>query len=57
MGLYGISRLDLLWPQPLHKSWRKTLTLELWAKLLAYESAWYLRLNEQQKVQQRERLL
>jgi hypothetical protein len=57
--LFDVTRLELLWPQPLHKSWRKTLTLLLWAKLRAYECAqlWLLRLYEQQKEQQRVRLL
>jgi len=39
VGSVRITRLELLWPQPLHKSWRKTLTLLLWAKLRAYECA------------------
>ena len=26
VGLFEVTRLELLWPQPLHKSWRKTLT-------------------------------
>ena len=39
VGSVRITRLELLWPHPLHKSWRKTLTLVLCAKLHAYECA------------------
>jgi hypothetical protein len=39
VGSVRVTRLELLWPQPLHKSWRRTLTLLLWAKLRAYERA------------------
>jgi hypothetical protein len=42
--LFGFIRLVLQRPHPLHKSWRKTLTLLLWAKLFAYVNAWLQRL-------------
>ena len=46
MGSVRITRLELLWPHPLHKSWRGTSALQR-----------SLRLCELQKEQQRERLL